>query len=136
MSEKNDALLATAHKSGAFQTSAVELLIWLGKDIPVHPDTSYGTYVDTDELQSRLGVWSGGERRVAAVALSLLDAGSVDLRDVIGGTGGEHRRRIVAAITAAAGLTPTVGVAVPVESVPQGDIPAVGPLTVAPDQIV
>lgn len=99
---KNDLLLATARESGPYQTAAIELLIWLGKDIPVHPDRSYGSYVDTDKLRERMGAWSGGERRVTAVALSLLDAGSVDLRDVIGGTGGEHRRRIIAAITAAA----------------------------------
>lgn len=102
MSEKNDALLATARKAGSYQTAAVELLIWLGKDIPLHPDTSYGFYVDTDELARRMSAWSGGERRVVKVALSLLDAGSVDLRDVIGGTGGEHRRRIIQAITDAA----------------------------------
>jgi hypothetical protein len=135
VSEINDALLATARKSGAFQTSAVELLIWLGKNIPVHPDTSYGTYVDTDVLKERMGPWSGGERRVASVALSLLDAGKVDLRDVIGGTGGEHRRRIIMAIMHASEI-PVVGVVPPVDSVPQGDIPATGPLTLAPDQIV
>jgi hypothetical protein len=101
MSETNEALLATAHKSGAFNTAAVELLIWLGKNIPVHPDTSYGSYVDTEELYTRATAWSGGERRVVAVALSLLDAGSVNLRDVIGGLGGEHRRRVIAAITMA-----------------------------------
>lgn len=133
--EKNDALLATARKSGAFQTSAVELLIWLGKDIPVHPDTSYGSYVDTDALSYRSGSWSGGERRVVAVALSLLDAGSVDLRDVIGGTGGEHRRRIIAAILTAAEIS-AAGVVSPVDSVPQGDIPAAGPMRVTPDQVV
>lgn len=99
--EKNDALLLTARRSGSFQTAAIELLIWLGKSIPVHPDTFDGYYVDTEALRQRMGVWSGGERRVAAVALSLLDAGSVDLRDVIGGTGGEHRRRILQAITTA-----------------------------------
>ena len=83
----NDELLATARKSGSYQTAAVELLIWLGKTIPVHPDRDYGFYVDTDELTARMAAWSGGERRVAKVALSLLDAGNVDLRDVIGGTG-------------------------------------------------
>lgn len=136
--EKNTALLDTARKSGSFQTAGVDLLIWLGKDIPVHPDTSYGFYVDTDELRDRMGPWSGGERRVASVALSLLDAGTVDLRDVIGGTGGEHRRRIIAAIAAAADLPliPAGGVVPRVDSVPQGDIPSAGPLTLAPDQIV
>jgi len=102
MSETNDALLATARSTGPMVTAAVELLIWLGKNIPIHPDRFGGTYVDTHELARRSGAWSGGERRVVAVALSLLDAGEVDLRDVIGGTGGEHRRRIIAAITAAA----------------------------------
>ena len=101
----------------------------------MHPDVSYGTYVDTDELSYRSGSWSGGERRVVSVALSLLDAGTVDLRDVIGGTGGEHRRRIIHAILTAAEI-PAVGVVSPVDSVPQGDIPAAGPLTIAPDQIV
>jgi hypothetical protein len=132
---KNDELLATALKSGSYQTAAIELLIWLGKDIPVHPDTSYGSYVDTDELRDRAGAWSGGERRVAAVALSLLDAGSVDLRDVIGGTGGEHRRRIIAAIAAAADMS-LAPVTVVVDQVPHGPVPTGGPLVQAPDQVV
>jgi hypothetical protein len=135
MSSTNDSLLYTARRSGAFATAAVELLIWLGKNIPVHPDTSYGAYVDTEKLSYNSGAWSGGERRVVAVALSLLDAGEVNLRDIIGGLGGEHRRRVIAAIMTAAEI-PAVGVVTPVESVPQGDIPAAGPLTVTPDQIV
>ena len=128
----NDELLATARKSGSYQTAAVELLIWLGKTIPVHPDRDYGFYVDTDELTARMAAWSGGERRVAKVALSLLDAGNVDLRDVIGGTGGEHRRRIVAAIAQAADIALYAGGAI----APPQPAPPAGPLTVAPDQIV
>ena len=128
----NDELLATARKSGSYQTAAVELLIWLGKTIPVHPDRDYGIYVDTDELTARMAAWSGGERRVAKVALSLLDAGNVDLRDVIGGTGGEHRRRIVAAIAQAADIALYAGGAI----APPQPAPPAGPLTVAPDQIV
>lgn len=134
--EKNDALLTTARKSGAFATAAIELLIWLGKYIPVHTEAGYGTWVDTEKLAYESGAWSGGERRVVSVALSLLDAGTVDLRDVIGGTGGEHRRRIVLAIAAAAELDAPVFELPPVPSVPQGDIPAAGLLTVTPDQIV
>lgn len=136
MSETNDALLATARKSGPRTAAAVELLIWLGKNIPVHADTYDGSYVDTSELYRRSRAWSGGERRVTAVALSLLEAGDVDLTDVIGGTGGEHRRRIIIAIVKAAGMDPAVGVVSPVDSVPQGDIPAAGPMRVTPDQVV
>ena len=97
----NTAVLATARRQDPRAAAAVELLDWLGKNIPVETD-SFGTYVDTRKLADWSGPWSGGERRVVAVALSLLGAGTVDLYDVIGGLGGEHRAAVVRAIVAAA----------------------------------
>lgn len=133
--EKNEALLHTARTQGGARTvAAVELLIFLGKEIPVDV-WGEGTWVNTEKLLERAGAWSGGERRLVAVAASLLNAGPVDLTDVIGGTGGEFRRAIITAIAAAAdiGLVPAPVV---VDQVPHGPMVAGGPLTVAPDQIV
>jgi hypothetical protein len=139
-SMKNEDLLRTARTQGGARTvAAVNLLIFLGKDIPV--DVWHeGTWVNTEKLLERAGAWSGGERRLVSVAASLLNAGPCDLTDVIGGTGGEYRRAIITAIAAAAQieLAPVVIDQVPVvvDAVPHGPMVAGGPLTVAPDQIV
>lgn len=88
--------------------AAVALLLWLGKSIPTtaawtseYPDQRA---IDVDRLWSVSGPWSGGERRVVAVALSLLDFEPCNLSDVLGGLGGEHRRAVLHAITYTGGL--------------------------------
>lgn len=73
--------------------AAIDLLEFLGKDIPVHTAAGFSgkeTYVDTAVLHDRSGPWSGGERRMVNVALSLLGHSPVDLNDSIGGLGGAH----------------------------------------------
>lgn len=86
--------------------AGLELLVWLGKGVPTVNGGLSGIdlRIDVDELRYRSGAWSGGERRVVAVALSLIDAEPVDLDDVIGGLGGAHLRAVVGAIAAAAGV--------------------------------
>jgi hypothetical protein len=97
---------------------AVCLLIWLGKLVPTvdaepfYPQdwTPAATgapvqlAIDTERLADVSGPWSGGERRIVAVALSLIDGDPCDLRDVMNGLGGEHLRATVQAIAYAAGM--------------------------------
>jgi hypothetical protein len=87
--------------------AGLELLIWLGKNVPVIRDgglSGKDVRVDRDELLDWAGPWSGGERRIVRVAASLMWGDVVDLADVLGGLGGEHRRAVVEAVAAAAGL--------------------------------
>lgn len=85
--------------------AALELLLWLGKSIPTVPAAFYPDQIriDPEQLAYNAGAWSGGERRVVAVALSLLGHTPVDLEDALGGLGGEHLRAVVDAVAAAAG---------------------------------
>lgn len=81
--------------------AGVELLIWLGKNVPLIRDGGWSGHdvrIDTDALEDWSGVWSGGERRIVAVALSLMIGTPVDLSDAIGGLGGAHRAAVVDAI--------------------------------------
>jgi hypothetical protein len=80
---------------------ALELLIWLGKDIPtVNAYSGPWLFVDVDELERRAGAWSGGERRIVAVAVSLLSTGRpVDLSWVFDGNlGGAHLHEVNVAL--------------------------------------
>jgi hypothetical protein len=85
--------------------AGLELLVWLGKGIPAADAWSdpAAAYVDVDELERRAGAWSGGERRIAAVALSLLaPEHPVDLSWVLDGQlGGAHLRAVADALVAA-----------------------------------
>lgn len=86
--------------------AGLELLVWLGKDIPAADswtDPSTTAYIDVDELEHRAGVWSGGERRIAALALSLLATGHpVDLSWVLDGQlGGAHLDAVRVALSTA-----------------------------------
>jgi len=86
--------------------AGLELLIWLGKEVPTVRGGWSGDdlRVELEELRDWMGPWSGGERRVVRVALSLMAGDGVDLEDVIGGLGGAHLRAVVEAIAASAGL--------------------------------
>lgn len=103
----NDELRAGARNTEPPYRVGVELLIWLGKNLPTVTDgglSGADVRVDTELLRDWSGVWSGGERRIVGVALSLMVGDPVDLSDVIGGLGGAHRRAALEAIAAAAGF--------------------------------
>jgi hypothetical protein len=93
--------------------AAVALLAWLGKSIPTTEawtDEPGQVAVDLERLAYVSGAWSGGERRIVAVALSLLDGSTypVDLRWVLDGNlGGSHLAMALQAIDHAAGVAHT-----------------------------
>lgn len=90
------------------RAAAVALLDWLGKPIPTvkaWTEEPGQVGVDVAELVEASGVWSGGERRVVAVALSLLGEEPCNLADVLGGLGHAHLNAVVAAIAGAAGYS-------------------------------
>ena len=59
--------------------------------------------VDVDALVEYTGAWSGGERRVVAIAASLLGGRAVDLADAVSGIDRRHLRLVLAAIAHANG---------------------------------
>jgi hypothetical protein len=92
--------------------AAVALLLWLGKSIPTvkaWTDEPGQVGIDVEQLAYVSGAWSGGERRLTAVALSLLGHEPCNLSDVFGGLGGQHLKAVVQAIVHAAGIGPTNG---------------------------
>jgi ABC-type Mn2+/Zn2+ transport system ATPase subunit len=59
--------------------------------------------VDPEALARHTGALSGGQQRIAAVALSLLKGTGVDLGDVITGVDPVHRYLILVALAHAGG---------------------------------
>jgi hypothetical protein len=86
--------------------AAVELLIrtgLAGAGRPWVDTTSDVARVDPDALDRHTGVLSGGQRRIAAVALSLMEGTCVDLGDVMTGVDAVHRYLILVALAYAGG---------------------------------
>lgn len=117
MDDLHGALRAWA--KGLYATEAgVELLIRHGKAIYdgapwlVEPGSSDGldefrarrVMVDVDALVAEAGAWSAGERRLVAIAASLLSQErEVNLSDVLSGLDRPHQELVLAAVAHAAG---------------------------------
>ncbi|WP_448811707.1 hypothetical protein [Agromyces bauzanensis] len=114
-----------AWAGGLYPTEAgVELLIRQGKAIREgapwlarHGDL---VAIDVNRLLDAAGAWSGGERRVATIAASLLGGPAVDLSEVIPGLDRDNAALVLAAIAHANGSHEHSGVRFNDEGVPVG----------------
>ena len=59
--------------------------------------------IDPEKLQDASGAWSGGERRIVDIAVSLLGDHPVDLADAISGLDRDHLALVLAALAHAGG---------------------------------
>jgi hypothetical protein len=99
--------------------AGVELLIRHGKairprapwitEIRVPAGEAEMAALNVDELAYRSGAWSGGERRIVSIALSLLGGEPVDLADAVAGLGGREMEWVLAAISHANGAHESAG---------------------------
>jgi len=90
--------------------AGVELLIRSGRVLdgaPWIPKTGtmpgFRAWVDVKRLRAASGTWSGGERRLAAIAASLIDGSPVDLNDAIPGIDRASVVLVIQAISHASG---------------------------------
>ncbi|MEL4506271.1 hypothetical protein AAEX63_15400 [Luteococcus sp. H138] len=92
---------------GMFPLEAgAELLIRCGRVYEGAPwivQGSHRVYVDCERLLDAAGAWSGGERRMALVAASLLEGAPVSLYDLVPGLDRRNAALVLAAIAHAAG---------------------------------
>lgn len=96
-----------AHAHGIFPDEAgTELLIRAGFADADHPwvrSGPHGTWIDPIALTERSSGLSGGERRLIAIAISLMTGVAVDLRDAAVGLDARWLRLALAAIAHAGG---------------------------------
>ena len=87
--------------------AGVELLIRTGRVCENAPwvvrDATGRTYVDAATLADRSAVWSGGEQRLARIALSLMGGDPVNLAEDIPGLDREGAELVLAALAHANG---------------------------------
>lgn len=87
--------------------AGVELLIRAGRVYDGAPwvvrESAHRTYIDRDALESHMGMWSGGEQRIARIALSLLGGDPVRLDDDIPGLDRPSLDLVLAALAHANG---------------------------------
>jgi len=123
MSDIESRVRAWAH--GLYPTEAgVELLIRQGKAIREgapwlipHADL---VSIDVGRLLEAAGAWSGGERRVVAIAASLLGGAAADLSEVIPGLDRYNAALVLAAIAHANGSHEHGGIRFGDDGVPVG----------------
>ncbi|NLA65718.1 MAG: hypothetical protein GX862_07305 [Leucobacter sp.] len=96
------------------QMAGVELLIKHGRAVyPRAPwigtDTQGFAWIDCESLITESGAYSGGERRLFAIAASLIDGLSIRLNDAVTGLDHANARLVLDAIATAAGFAePTI----------------------------
>ena len=88
--------------------AAVDLLLWQNRVISPHApwinvQSDYAA-IDPDRLANDVAGLSGGERRVVAIAASLLGGPPVDLRDALGNLDDAVTRKVLAALSHACGF--------------------------------
>jgi len=87
--------------------AGVELLIRTQRVYENAPWVEYTSadraYIDTSKLTEHMGAWSGGEQRVARIALSLMSGSPVDLREELAGLDREYLSLVLAAVAHAGG---------------------------------
>ena len=89
---------------GAYSLEAgVELLIRTKLAGIARREGADGWYVDADKLLDDAGPWSGGEKRIARIAASLLGGERTDLGEDLAGLDREQVDLVLAAIAHAAG---------------------------------
>ncbi|MEH0110761.1 hypothetical protein V6N00_13705 [Tersicoccus sp. MR15.9] len=107
MGETAEALRAWA--KGMYATeAAVELLIRANLGVYasapwIVPTGDSRAALDPDALLDGSGAWSGGERRLVAIVVSLLGAEPVNLAEALPGLDREHLDLLLAALAHAAG---------------------------------
>ncbi|TYL50444.1 hypothetical protein [Agromyces mariniharenae] len=113
-----------AWAKGMYPTEAgAELLIRHGAihdGAPWLTDHGGLTSIDTFVLLDETGAWSGGERRIVAIAASLLDGAPVDLCDIIPGLDRKNLALVLAAIAHANGSHEDGGIRFSDDGVPLG----------------